>query len=470
MAGLFLIFALFLPADQDLNRARQLVADGRLDEAAAIYEILLKSKPGDPALMLNIAVVEFKAKRYDRVIERCRKIVDVTPSIPAAYLFLGASYFELGQPAAAVDPLLKVIQAQPNDRNARLMLAESLLLLERYREAAEHFQIASNALPDNPRVWYGLERSFQGLGEQAKAALERSASGSPYLGALLGDIFLKKQQYGLAFHHLRKALAGGLRIPGLHKSLAEIYRATGHPEWALQEEQAEANLGLIDVRDAALSAGEDPESLYWKALASNELASQALDRLAALPPSSELHEVRARMLDSRARYLDAAKEWRQALELAPKNPVLEKGLMMSLFNARDLVATLPLLEALLAREPGSAEPALLMGTIQLQLEQPGKAVPYLETALKHQPDSAAAHGALGEVYLKMGQSAKAIPQLQASLANDPDGARHFQLARAHQAVGNREESAKVLAEYRRLRTAWEARRREVEATYPIQAP
>ena len=349
----------------DLERARKFVAEGRLDDAIAIYEAALESRPADPALILNLAVVEFKARRYEHVIERCRKLLELTPDSAPASLFLGASYFELGKPAAAIEPLQKAVQALPNDRNSRLMLAESLLLVERYSDAAEHFHAASRLLPESPRGWYGLERSFSWLGDQARAELERSAPDSAYAYALAGDTFLKRQQYGRACHYLQKALAADPRIRQVHASLAAVYRATGHPDWAQQEEQAEAKLGAPDCnrsraacdfaagryQEIALSAGNTREALYWKAKASYALTSQAYARLEALPPSSELHELKARRLDSRARYLEAANEWKQALALTPESAVLEKGLAVSLLNGRDLTAAVPLLEKVLNRSP-----------------------------------------------------------------------------------------------------------------------
>lgn len=462
------------PAAGDLDRARQLLAAGRVDEAAAIYEKLLQARPDDPSLIVNLAVIEFKAGRYEKVIERCRQALQLAPGLTTASLFLGASYFQLGKPAEAVEPLQVVVAAQPKERNARLMLAESLLLLERYREAAGHFHDAAVLLPENPRVWYGMERSYHWLGGQAKQQLERSAPDSAYVYALSGDAYLERQQYGGASHYFRKALNADSRLPGIHASLANVYRAAGRLDWAAKEEESVRTSGADFLagrhREAALAAGDAPETLYWKAKACNELASRAYGRLAALPPSSELHELKARTLDSRARYFDAAKEWREALELAPKSTVLEKGLAVSLYNGRDLAAALPLLEELVKREPGSAEFGFLVGSSLLQLEQPVKAVSFLERALKVNSGFLQAQGALGEAYLKMGEPAKAIACLKAALAADEDGSRHFQLARAYRAMGEREIAAQTLAQYRRLRGAWETKRRELEANFPIAAP
>jgi predicted Zn-dependent protease len=442
------------------------VAAGRLDEAIAIYEALLKTSPNDPTLILNLAVVEFKARRYEQVIDRCKRALELKPDLTPALLFLGASYFQMGKPGEAAGPLGRVVESQPGERNARLMLAESLLLLEQYREAATHFNQLSGALADNPRVWYGLERSYHMLAALAAEKLDRSAPDSAFTYALAGDNFHRTGQYGRAIHWYRKALESGARIGGINASLARAYKAAGHPEWAGGEYEKEGELPA----EMALSTDNSPEALYDRARAANEFSARAYDKLAALPPSPELHELTARRLDGRGRHLEAAKEWREALRLAPDNAVVQNGLALSLYNGRDLDGALSMLEALLKREPDSAELQFLMGRTLLEMEQPANSVRFFEAALQRNPELMQARGALGEAHLKLGEAKEAIPHLEAALSSDEDGSRHFQLARAYQATGAHELAGKALEQYRQLRGRWETKRREVEADFPVRSP
>ena len=84
-------------------------------------------------------------------------------------MFLGASYAELGENAAAIRPLNRVLEVQPNDRNARLMLAQALLGAQRYEEAAEQFRKLSDLLAANSKVWHGLVQSYDALSQRAPA-------------------------------------------------------------------------------------------------------------------------------------------------------------------------------------------------------------------------------------------------------------------------------------------------------------
>lgn len=463
------------PQTEQLEQARRLAAAGRTEEAIAVYEALLASAPDNAALRVNLAVLRFKAGRYEQVIEDCRAALERDPRLATAWLFLGASRLRLGRPKEAVDPLRRALAAQPGDRNARLMLAESLLAVQEYAEAAGHFEQLIPTLADNPRLWYGLERCYQALAHQIKARLEAGAPASPYLSVLRGEELLEQRQYGLALRELRAAAAALPQLPGLHAALAELYRRTGHQDWAAIEEAKERSLAAPPCSErkdppCPQAAADSPEGLYWKIRRLRALAAEAYARLSALPPSAALHELNARKLDGAGRAIEAAREWEKALALAPGDPVLEKGLALSLFNGRNFRAALPLLETIRAREPDSPEILFLCGGSYLGLEQPEKALECLERAIQRDPGFLPARGALGQAYLTLGRFEQAIPHLEAALAADEDGTRHFQLAQAWRGVGKPDRAERYLRKYRELRQAAEARRRRIEVAEAITAP
>jgi predicted Zn-dependent protease len=463
------------PQTDQLEQARRLAAAGRTEEAMAIYEALVQSAPDNAVLRMNLAVLRFKAGRYEQVIEDCRTALQRDPRLATAWLFLGASQLRLGRPKEAVEPLRRALAAQPGDRNARLMLAESLLAVGEFAEAAAHFEQLVSTLADNPRLWYGLERAYQALAHETLAQLEATAPASPYLAALKGQSLLEGRQYGLALRQLRQALATLPELPGLHAALAELYRRTGHADWAAIEEERERSLPQHPCSEPAnkpcpQAAADSPEGLYWKIQRLRSLAAQAYAKLEALPESAALHELRARKLDGAGRAVDAAAEWEKALALAPGDRVLEKGLALSLLSSRNFGAALTLIERLRAREPDSAEILFLCGSCRLGLEQPEEALECLEGAVKRDPGFLPARGALGQAYLTLGRFEQAIPHLEAALAADEDGTRHFQLAQAWRGAGRPERAEPYLRRYRELRQAAEARRRRIELAEAITAP
>jgi predicted Zn-dependent protease len=486
---LFLVFAVSLaaqPADieQRTRAARELVVAGKAEEAIPIYLDLARALPNDPGVLVNLSIAEFKSKRYRDAAAHAEAALKLQPDSPAANLFLGSSYAALGEHARSVGPLEQVLAAKPNDRNARVMLAEAMLALERYDDAAAQFRRASELAPESPGVWYGLGRSFEALSELAFNQLEQRAPESPYWLALSGDIYLKQRRYGSAFTEYTRALSRPNAPRGIHASLAAVYKQTGHRDWASIEQQREPNIAG-DCRPQELEcdfiAGRNreivettrnsgtPEALYWASKAYAELARQAYDRLAQLPASLETHLHAARALDADGLYQQAAGEWRQALKLSPENAEVQAGLVWALYRGGDHAAALPLLIEFIKARPDSRDLQFLCGASLLSLDQPEIAIPYLEIALRLDPLFLPVQAALGHALLLAGKGAQAIPHLQAALPSDEDAATHFQLLRAYQLTGQTDLARQALADYQKTRTSL-AERRKIEEGAGITPP
>src|SRR5437762_14272528 len=95
------------------QRAQGLVAAGKLDEAIRIYRDLVRMSPDNPVLLLNLSVAEYTAKHYREAIASATAALKLKPDLLSARLFLGASYFELGEFTMAIDSLEMVIAADP---------------------------------------------------------------------------------------------------------------------------------------------------------------------------------------------------------------------------------------------------------------------------------------------------------------------------------------------------------------------
>jgi tetratricopeptide (TPR) repeat protein len=269
-------------------------------------------------------------------------------------------------------------------------------------------------------------------------------------------------------------------------SLWDVYRASGHPDWAHQMEQRVERLPPIDCENARLECSfqegryeellgtsaspESLESSFWRAKACGKLAQDAFSRLAQLPESAQLHELEARRNDDQGIYREAVEHWRQALRLAPNDAELRRGLALSLYNGADFEQALPVFEEMLAEQPDSAELNYFYGSSLLLSEEPRKAIPYLERALKNDAELLRARGALGSALLQLGSFEEAIPHLQAALAIDEDGRTHYQLVRAYQGAGREDAARKALEQYRQVLQSAEARRRSVEGIAEIAPP
>jgi len=412
-----LLFAVLLLAQPDnlalkSRRAKELMAAGRYAEAIPVYSELVRAVPNNPGLILNLGLAQQLAGQPRQAIPQFEAAVKLQPDLYPAWFSLGSAYLDLGEPARAVAPLEKAAALQPRE----------------------------------PRALFALGRCYEALARRAFERLDKLGQGSAWWLALVAETRLSQGQYGAAFGLYREALAKMPALPGANAALAEIYRKTGHPDWAAVEERKEQALPQRDWKTARGVQPPTPESYYWQSRAYNQLAAETFSRLTQLPPSVELHQFKAQLASSNRRYLEAAADLREALKLAPGDPQLRTELAAALHQAHDHQGAQAILEDLLKADPEAPPLNFMYGDTLLLQGQPEKAIPYLEKAARQ----ATARASLGLAYMQTGQPGRAIPHLKAALELDTDGSLHYQLARALQATGQGEAAAPLLKKYQEL--------------------
>jgi predicted Zn-dependent protease len=468
------------------QQAKQLMAEGKFQQAIALYRELNDAVPNNPGLKLNLGMALHLAGRKREAIPELEQAVKLDPQLAPAWLFLGTTHMQLGEASAALKPLRTVLQLQPDQHQARQMIADALLSLDRLEDASAEYHRLTNENPENAQAWYGLGRTYELLSSTNFERLEKFAPESAYVLSLLAEARLREQQFSSAFYLYRRALERMPNLHGLHSAVAEIYRQSGHPEWARTEQQRETALPSLDCSSptlechfisghyddliAAAKSGNTPESLYWITRAYNELALTAFDRLGQLPLSPQLHELKAHIYNNQKKYSEAAAEWRKALELLPADLQIKKNLALSLKLGEDYSAALPLFQELLHQQPDSAEFNYFVGDTLLDLQRAKEALPLLKRAVLRDPKSPAVHKSLARCELATGEPANAIQHLKLVLASDEDGTLHYQLAQAYRANGQIELSKKMLNDYESMRRSIAARteagKQETDITPP----
>ncbi len=460
------------------------MAEGNFAAAAGVYQEMVEAAPDNPGLLLNLGMAHHLAGESAKAIPRFEEALKIQPGIVPAMLFLGDSYLDVGQPAKAITPLQELVSVQPELKDARELLGDALTGTGQTAQAAAHYRKWSGLDRTNPRAWFSLVTAYESLSHETYEALQENHPESAYLLALLGEVRASQKQFRSAFYLYRKALERQPEMGGLHAGIALIYRETGHADWAAKEEEAEREIPAPDCKvhplecgyhagkflSVASASGNTPEALYWRALAYNGLAKEARERLAALPPSLESHELLAELHTTQDRHVEAAKEWRAALELAPGDAGRQTDLAISLYRSRDYEGALTVLEPLLEKQPDSAEINYYIGDCLLIMQQPEKAVPYLAKSVEKQSGFLPGQSSLGRAYLQLRQGAEAVPHLKAALQIDEDGSLHFQLSRAYQMSGETAAAKEMIVKYQEIRKANEAERRELEVEAQIVAP
>ncbi|MBS1860042.1 MAG: tetratricopeptide repeat protein, partial [Acidobacteria bacterium] len=456
--ALFVCLAAPAVAQQDAlaaksAQAHQLMQAGQFDRAAAIYTELVKALPGNPGLLLNLGLAQHMGGHEREAAATLEQVLKLKPDALPALITLASAKMAMDRPAEAIAPLRKALAIKP-DLETHGMLANALLEAKRPLEAEAEYRKLSDTAANDPRVWYGLGMSYQAIAGEAFDQLQRANPTSPYVSALVADTRVQRRQYRSGFFFYSEAAKQLPQLHGIHAALADVYRKTGHGDWAAEEDAKESALPPADCQahpfECQFIGGHDlqivtqplraptPEALYWRVKAANELAMQALFRLGQLPPSVEMHQLRAEIARGQGQHLESVKEWRAALELMPGNPRIRQELAASYFMAQDYRAALAEVQDLLKSAPDAPELNFIAGDSLVRLEDPEKAVPYLRTALRGDPRMLAADASLGLALSRMGKHAEAVPLLEKALTLDDDGSLYYQLARAYQALGSRE--------------------------------
>jgi tetratricopeptide (TPR) repeat protein len=222
------------------QQGKEAMAAGRFDEAATLYGAIVQALPNEPGMRLNLGMALSMAGRLPEAIPHLQTALKLRPDLLPASLFLGVAYAELRQPAKAVEPLQRFVAAQPDHSEARQMLADALLTLDRWEPAARHYRALTQQAPDDPKAWYGLDRAYEGLSRRAFETLQQTAPESPYLSLLVAEAMVAQERDKSAFPLLREAIAKRTRPAEAHEALAGIY-GDRPPDWRCRARQGEGD-------------------------------------------------------------------------------------------------------------------------------------------------------------------------------------------------------------------------------------
>ena len=468
------------------HHAKDLMAAQQFEQAIPIYRELVRALPGNPGFVMNLGLALDYSGHKREALAEFEKVLQLDPSNGVALLFLGTTYLDLGEAARALPPLEKLAKADPENHEAQEALAEARLALNKFAAAAEGFEKLSRDDPGNPQVWYGLGLACDGLAQKNFDTLANFAPGSAYWLDLVAESRLNTQQLFSAFYLYRQAQEKLPGLRGVHAAVAEIYRKTGHQNWAATEDDRERQMPPPDCVKEALEcdfqAGKyheliaaaerqtTPESYFWLVHAYNRLARDAYERLAALPSSAPAEELLAKMEFKRRQYVEAAKHWQAALTFSPTDARIKEQLAVSLFQSADLDHARELFQELLKSHPESSELNYYLGDILLKSQKPADALPFLQKAVLRNTALLPAHASLARTYLALGQADKAIPHLKAALSIDEDGSLHYELGRAYQAHGQLALARQMLKQYQEIHSKQEADKQSLNQEMQITAP
>jgi tetratricopeptide (TPR) repeat protein len=427
--------------------AQQAQREGDFATAIREYAILSRLMPEVAEVHSNLGVAYYFHKRRREALAAFEKALRLNPDLVSALIFSGIANYELSKPAQATRLLERAVKLSPDDPLANTWLAHSYAAQARFSEAADHFLLASQRLPNDVDIWYGLGQVYLELGRQEVKRLGEIAPNGARILQLAGDLWLLRGERGHALALYQDALK-------LRPGLTEVRQIVGQ----LLDHQKSSQPPAISQPAAAAPVpapadSPSPEDAHYRAATDfRERAQQAFERISALGADSyRAHQLLAESLLAQERVDEALVEYRAALKLKPDLAGIHLAIGNLLMSKGRATEALEEYRAELLLRPDDPETYYRAARAQIVLGKGADAEASLNRALASGGAPAAARRELGRIYLGRGQPAKAVQSLSTYIATTAnDASAHYLLMRAYRALGDAAAAERHLAKYKGL--------------------
>ena len=163
--------------ENEYRRALGQLQDGRVSEAMLGLQQTLQLDPRHQGARETLVRLLLEAQRPDEAARQLQLSLALDPKQPAQAMMLARLQLDKasGGPAA-LDTLMRSLPYAADNGDYRAFLAGVLQREQRYREAAEQYQLALQTAPDNSVWWMGLGIALQADNHpaQARQAFERA--------------------------------------------------------------------------------------------------------------------------------------------------------------------------------------------------------------------------------------------------------------------------------------------------------
>ncbi|MDN2713567.1 tetratricopeptide repeat protein [Janthinobacterium sp. SUN120] len=163
--------------ENEYRRALAQLQDGRVSDAMLALQQTLQLDPRHQGARETLVRLLLEAQRPDEAARQLQLSLALDPKQPAQAMMLARLQLDKANGgAAALDTLMRSLPYASDSGEYQAFLAGVLQREQRYREAAEHYQLALQAAPDNSVWWMGLGIALQADNHpaQARQAFERA--------------------------------------------------------------------------------------------------------------------------------------------------------------------------------------------------------------------------------------------------------------------------------------------------------
>lgn len=345
-------FAAGVPAQQhprvvqsDAARQAALVLEqqGKLPEAAAAWQAIVKAHPRNSEAFAHLGLLEAHQQRYKEAIPYYRKSLALDPNVPGLRLNFALALFKAGEFAQAIPEFETLLKTTPSGSPELLRLntltGMSYYGLARYKEAAPFLQRAADIDPHNLTLLLSLAHSY---------------------------LWSKQAQ----------------KVLDIYKIILEI-----DPDSA--EADMLAGEALDEMRD-----GAGAMRMFRAAVKAD-------------PSFPNVHFGLGYLLWTQKQYSEAAAEFRSELANDPSHEQSTLYLGDTLIQLNRISEAEPILRKALALSPSFALAHLDLGILAMDAGRNDEALAELTAAERLAPDDVNVHWRLGRLYRSLGRKDEA---------------------------------------------------------------
>ncbi len=306
-------------------------AQQKNDNVAAIekYRAMIKLAPHLAAAYNNLGMLYFNERDYPHAVDTLEHALKLHQNMPTSSAMLGMSYYQLGMNEKA-EPLMRAaVRANPSDDHAEMTLAQLLIRMRKYDEAAQTLNRFLTRNPKDQEAWYLLGKTYLQMSQDALGKINAIDPNSVVAHEIAGEIDESMHNYDSALVEYKKAVELAPQQPGTHMHMANAYWLIG--KWVSAEAEFKTELAVDPnnctahwkLADSMLEANESNE----EALAE---VNQAIDRC---PTLMQARVDRARALIRLGKHAEALPDLAMAVKENPGEPSIH-FLLASVFRAQ----------------------------------------------------------------------------------------------------------------------------------------
>jgi tetratricopeptide (TPR) repeat protein len=241
-----------------LARAVQSHQSGDIEGAIRDYQAYLALRPERIEARSNLGAALARLGRYGDAIEEYKRALALDGRNQAIRFNLAATYYKTARLVSASKELEAVVAAQPEDKNAVLLLADCNLRMGEFKRVVELLTPVETAEPDNRAVAYMLgmalinDKQLDRGQERIERILRDGDSAEAHV--MMGTTYLTVTEYDKALKEFKRAVELNPKLPYVNSFYGQTLVRMGGTEEAMAAFRREIEINPNDF-DSCLQMG-----------------------------------------------------------------------------------------------------------------------------------------------------------------------------------------------------------------------